>query len=123
MVIRTLLLIEQNPEKLANITKFLQDPNFKISGFSSAELLVEIGTKYVPTRLTLDFRACHECLADFVITGNTTDLTFPTYNQTKIVTPAPLKWYTNIGTTVAPYNHLLFWLLLYRRLFVLQVDH
>ena len=28
-----------------------------------------------------------ECLADFVITGNTTDFTFPTYKQTKIVTP------------------------------------
>jgi predicted nucleic acid-binding protein len=27
-----------------------------------------------------------ECLADFVITGNTTDFTFPTYKQTKIVT-------------------------------------
>lgn len=28
-----------------------------------------------------------ECLADFVITGNTTDFTFPTYKLTKIVTP------------------------------------
>jgi len=28
-----------------------------------------------------------ECLADFIITGNTTDFTFPTYKQTKIVTP------------------------------------
>ena len=28
-----------------------------------------------------------ECLADFVITGNTTDFTFPTYKETKIVTP------------------------------------
>lgn len=28
-----------------------------------------------------------ECLADFVITGNTTDFTFPTYKKTKIVTP------------------------------------
>ena len=28
-----------------------------------------------------------ECLADFVITGNTMDFTFPTYKQTKIVTP------------------------------------
>jgi putative PIN family toxin of toxin-antitoxin system len=27
------------------------------------------------------------CLADFVITGNTTDFTFPYYKQTKIVTP------------------------------------
>jgi uncharacterized protein len=28
-----------------------------------------------------------ECLANFVITGNTTDFTFPTYKLTKIVTP------------------------------------
>ena len=27
------------------------------------------------------------CLADFVITGNTTDFTFATYKQTQIVTP------------------------------------
>ena len=28
-----------------------------------------------------------ECTADFVITGNTNDFTFPVYKQTKIVTP------------------------------------
>lgn len=28
-----------------------------------------------------------ECMADFVITGNSTDFTFPIYKQTKIVTP------------------------------------
>ena len=28
-----------------------------------------------------------ECSADFIITGNTTDFTFPVYKQTKIVTP------------------------------------
>jgi uncharacterized protein len=28
-----------------------------------------------------------ECKADFVITGNTTDFTFSSYNETKIVTP------------------------------------
>ena len=27
------------------------------------------------------------CNADFIITGNTNDFTFPTYKQTKIVTP------------------------------------
>jgi putative PIN family toxin of toxin-antitoxin system len=27
------------------------------------------------------------CMADFIITGNTTDFTFPYYKQTKIVTP------------------------------------
>jgi len=28
-----------------------------------------------------------ECGADFIITGNTNDFTFPLYKQTKIVTP------------------------------------
>ncbi len=28
-----------------------------------------------------------ECLADFIITGNSTDFTFPMYKQTRIVTP------------------------------------
>ena len=28
-----------------------------------------------------------ECLADFIITGNTTDFTFSNYKETKIVTP------------------------------------
>ena len=28
-----------------------------------------------------------ECIADYVITGNTTDFIFPTYKETKIVTP------------------------------------
>jgi uncharacterized protein len=28
-----------------------------------------------------------ECIADFIITGNTTDFIFPTYKETKIVTP------------------------------------
>jgi hypothetical protein len=28
-----------------------------------------------------------ECVADFVITGNTNDFTFPEYKQTKIVSP------------------------------------
>ena len=62
-------------------------------------LLVEIeakATKYNPT-ITLDLisddddnmvlELADECLADFVITGNTTDFTFPTYKHTKIVTP------------------------------------
>ena len=27
------------------------------------------------------------CMADYIITGNTNDFTFPTYKQTQIVTP------------------------------------
>ena len=76
--------------------KFSKFPDF----FIRAEaLLVEIAskaTRYVPT-IKLDIIAdvddnmilelADECLADFVITGNTKDFTFPTYKQTKIVTP------------------------------------
>ena len=76
--------------------KFSKFPDF----FIRAEaLLVEIeakSTKYIPT-ITLDLilddddnmilELADECLADFVITGNTTDFTFPTYKKTKIVTP------------------------------------
>jgi len=29
----------------------------------------------------------HECVADFIITENTTDFTFNSYNQTQIVPP------------------------------------
>ena len=53
-------------------------------------------TKYFPT-ITLELISDDDdnmilelpdvCNADFIITGNTTDLTFPTYKQTKIVTP------------------------------------
>lgn len=68
--------------------------------FTRAEtLLVEIETKatmFIPKiRLQLISDAddnmvlelADECNADFVITGNTTDFTFPTYKETKIVTP------------------------------------
>jgi|ERR1700733_5591428 len=37
-----------------------------------------------------------ECLADFIITGNTNDFTFPTYKQTKILTPK--EYWTEYGT-------------------------
>jgi putative PIN family toxin of toxin-antitoxin system len=62
-------------------------------------LLVDIeskSVKYFPTiELTLIsddddnmiLELADECLADFVITGNTTDFTFPTYKQTRIITP------------------------------------
>ncbi len=63
-------------------------------------LLVDIETKakkYVPT-IKIDLissdlddnmilELADECEADFVITGNTTDFTFSTYKQSKIVTP------------------------------------
>ena len=62
-------------------------------------LLADIEEKaisYVPT-IQLDLisddddnmilELADECNADFIITGNTTDFTFPIYKQTKIVTP------------------------------------
>jgi putative PIN family toxin of toxin-antitoxin system len=68
--------------------------------FKRAEsLLVEIETKatmFKPkVRLQLISDAddnmilelADECTANFVITGNTTDFVFPTYKETKIVTP------------------------------------
>lgn len=76
--------------------KFSRFPDF----FIRAEaLIVEIeakATKYLPTiRLELIsdkddnmiLELADECLADFVITGNSTDFTFPNYKQTKIVSP------------------------------------
>ena len=76
--------------------KFSKFPDF----FIRAEaLLAEIeskATKYIPTvklQLIADrddnmiLELADECLATFVITGNTTDFTFPTYKLTKIVTP------------------------------------
>ena len=68
--------------------------------FSRAEaLLVEIETKATmfEPKITLQLisdaddnfilELADECIADFVITGNTTDFIFPTYKETKIVTP------------------------------------
>jgi len=68
--------------------------------FARAEaLLVDIemkSKKYVP-KIKLDLisdaddnmilELADECLADFVITGNTTDFTFPSYKLTRIITP------------------------------------
>ena len=102
------LFIEQkfqlciSDELMAEYYEVLARPKFsKFHPFfiSAEALLVEIeakATKYCPT-ITLELisddddnmilELADECLADFVITGNTTDFTFPTYKQTKIVTP------------------------------------
>jgi uncharacterized protein len=102
------LFIEQkfqlciSEELLAEYYEVLARPKFsKFEDFffRAEALLVEIeakATKYTPT-ITLDLisddddnmilELADACLADFVITGNTTDFTFPTYKQTKIVTP------------------------------------
>ena len=102
------LFIEQkfqlciSDELLAEYCEVLARPKFsKFQDFfiRAEALLVEIeakATKYNPT-ITLDLilddddnmilELADECLANFVITGNTTDFTFSTYKQTKIVTP------------------------------------
>jgi len=74
-------------------------------------LLVDIeskSVKYYPT-ITLDLisddddnmilELADECLADYIITGNSTDFTFPIYKQTKIVTP---KEYWNSYYQISP---------------------
>lgn len=76
--------------------KFARFPDF----FGRADsLLAEIerkAKKFVPT-IKLDLisdkddnrilELADECFADLIITGNTSDFTFSTYKQTKIVTP------------------------------------
>jgi putative PIN family toxin of toxin-antitoxin system len=102
------LFIEQkfqlciSEELLAEYYEVLARPRFsKFQDFfiRAESLLAEIeakAVKYVPT-ITLDLisddddnmilELADECLADFVITGNTADFTFPLYKQTQIVTP------------------------------------
>ena len=102
------LFIEQkiqlciSDELLTEYYEVLKRPKFsKFQDFfiRAEALLVEIeskSTKYSPT-LKLDLisdaddnmilELADECLADYVITGNTTDFIFPTYKNTKIVTP------------------------------------
>jgi uncharacterized protein len=102
------LFIEQkfqlcvSDELLAEYYEVLARPRFsKFQDFfiRAETLLVEIeskAVKYIPT-ITLDLisddddnmilELADKCAADFVITGNTTDFTFPMYKQTKIVTP------------------------------------
>ena len=102
------LFIEQklqlcvSEELLEEYYEVLSRPKFsKFQDFflHAEALLVEIESKaikYVPTiKLNLISDAddnmilelADECEADFIITGNTTDFTFPIYKQTKIVTP------------------------------------
>ena len=87
---------------IAEYLEVLARPKFaKFQDFfiRAESLLAEIETKaikYIPT-ITLELisddddnmilELADECEADFVITGNTNDFTFPTYKQTKIVTP------------------------------------
>jgi hypothetical protein len=89
-------------ELLAEYFEVLARPKFsKFHDFfiRAEALLVEIETKankFAPT-IKLDLisdaddnmilELADECLADFVITGNSNDFTFPIYKNTKIVSP------------------------------------
>jgi putative PIN family toxin of toxin-antitoxin system len=87
---------------MAEYYEVLARPKFAIfhDFFERAEaLLAYIGTKavmYVPhvslhlikdTNDNMILELADEAAADFIITGNTTDFTFPTYRETRIVTP------------------------------------
>ena len=102
------LFIEQkyqlcvSDELMAEYYEVLARPKFaKFQDFfiRAEALLAHIetkATKYFPS-ITLELisddadnmilELADECIADFIITGNTKDFTFPTYKQTKIVTP------------------------------------
>ena len=76
--------------------KFAKYPDFLIRAETLLADIENKSTKFIPT-IKLDLISDADdnmileladiCLADFIITGNTTDFTFPTYKQTKIVTP------------------------------------
>ncbi len=88
-------LLEEYFEVLSR-AKFAKFQDF----FKKAETLIAYietkATKFYPT-ITLNLisddvdnmilELADECNADFVITGNTRDFTFPIYKQTKILTP------------------------------------
>jgi uncharacterized protein len=89
-------------ELLAEYYEVLARPKFsKFQDFfiRAEALLVEIETKAIKYNPTIKLELISDdddnmileladkCSADFVITGNTTDFTFSTYKQTKIVTP------------------------------------
>lgn len=76
--------------------KFSKFQDFFIRAEALLAYIETKATKYYPTipvELISDdddnmiLELADECKADFIITGNITDFTFPTYKQTKIVTP------------------------------------
>ena len=89
------VLLSEYYEVLAR-PKFLRFPDF-LARAESFLAEVEIkSVKYTPRiklRIISDpddnmvLELADECSADFVITGNTTDFTFPRYKNTRIVSP------------------------------------
>lgn len=89
-------------ELMAEYYEVLTRPKFaKFQDFfiRAETLLADVeakATKFYPTTKldlisdkddNMILELAHECNADFVITGNTTDFTFSNYKQTKILTP------------------------------------
>jgi hypothetical protein len=89
-------------ELLREYYEVLSRPKFsKFQDFfiKAESLLADIETKSIMFKPTIELdlisdkddniiiELAEECKADFVITGNTTDFTFPSYKETKIVTP------------------------------------
>jgi uncharacterized protein len=76
--------------------RFSKFPDFFIRAESLLADIASKAIKYIP-KIKIDLisdkddnkilELADESIADFVITGNTTDFTFPEYKQTKIVTP------------------------------------
>ena len=91
-----------SPPLMAEYYAVLERPKFtQFQGFAAKAKIVlaniEIKAIYYKPKITLHLisdkddnkilELADECGADFVITGNTNDFTFPLYKQTKIVTP------------------------------------
>lgn len=89
-------------ELLREYYEVLSRPKFsKFQDFfiKAESLLADIETKSIMFKPTIELdlisdkddniiiELAEECKADFVITGNTTDFTFSSYKETKIVTP------------------------------------
>jgi uncharacterized protein len=88
-------LLKEYYEVLAR-PKFSKFQDFFIKAESLLADIEAKSIKFIPT-IKLDLipdkddnmilELADECKADFIITGNTTDFTFPNYKETKIVTP------------------------------------
>ena len=94
--------LQISPQLMAEYHEVLERPKFaQFQDFASKAKIVlaniEMKAIYHNPAISLDIisdkddnkilELADECMADFVITGNTTDFTFLQYKQTKIVTP------------------------------------
>ena len=91
-----------SPQLIAEYSAVLERPKFaQFQDFAIKAKLVlaniEMKAMCYKPRITLNFisdqddnrilELADDCRADYIITGNTSDFTFPVYKQTKIVTP------------------------------------